>query len=222
MQKIFIYGASGLGREILDMINDINRMSHQYDVCGFLEDGMPIGTEIDGLKVAGGAEYLKKLADGETLGVVFAIADPSIKQKLHDKIKKECQSVAFPVIIHPTSSVSPRAVIDEGVVICRYCWVTADTHLGKCVFLNTRCDVGHDSKLGDFCSLMPSVNISGNVTVGERTLLGVQSAVIQGVSIGSRVTVGMGSRVMNNVPDDCTVMGYPARIIARHKTEDRH
>ena len=219
MQKIYIYGASGLGRELLDMLEDLNAMSPLYDIRGFLDDGVEAGTMIDNLQVAGGIDYLKKLGK-ERIGVVFAIAEPVIKNRLYCKIKRENPNVIFPVIVHNTASVSPRAVLEEGVVICRFCWVTADTHLGKCVFLNTRCDVGHDSKLGDFCSLMPSVNISGNVTVGEQTLIGVQSAIIQGVSIGSRVTVGMGSRVMADVPDDCTVMGYPARIIARHQTED--
>ena len=67
---------------------------------------------------------------------------------------------------------------------------------------------------------MPSVNVSGNVTVGNRTLIGVQSAILQGIKIGSDVTVGMGSKVMTDVPDNCTVMGYPAKIIARHEPKE--
>lgn len=218
MQKLLIYGASGLGREILDMLNDINRNNDKYEICGFLDDGMKPGTIIDDLPVFGGLSYLENAT--VSYSIVFAVADTKIKEHLYNKIKKMGDRFSLPVIIHPSSSVSQRTQLGEGTVISRYCWVTADTRMGKAVFLNTKCDVGHDSVIGDFCSLMPSVNLSGNVTVGQRTLIGVQSAILQGIKIGSDVTVGMGSKVMTDVPDNCTVMGYPAKIIARHEPKE--
>jgi serine acetyltransferase len=62
---------------------------------------------------------------------------------------------------------------------------------------------------------MPSVNISGNVTVGARTLVGAGAKILQGLSIGSDVTVGIGSVVLKDVPDRCTVLGYPARVVKK-------
>lgn len=218
MQKLLIYGASGLGREILDMINDIYHNDDKYEMCGFIDDGMRPGTIINDLPVLGGLSYLENSAS--SYSIVFAVADTKTKENLYNKIKKMGGRFSFPVIIHPSSSVSQRARLGEGTVISRYCWVTADTQLGKFVFLNTKCDIGHDSIIGDFCSLMPSVNVSGNVSVGQRTLIGVQSAILQGIKIGSDVTVGMGSKVMTDVPDNCTVMGYPAKIIARHEPKE--
>lgn len=218
MEKLLIYGASGLGREILDMINDIYRNGDKYEICGFLDDGIRPGTIIDDLPVLGGLSYLENTTT--PYSIVFAVADTKIKEILYDKIKKMGGRFSFPIIIHPSSSVSKRAKVGEGVIISRFCWVTADTKLGDLVFLNTKCDIGHDSVIGDFCSIMPSVNVSGNVTVGDRTLIGVQSAILQGVKIGSDVTVGMGSKVMTDVPDNCTVMGYPAKIIARHEPKE--
>jgi len=218
MEKLLIYGASGLGREILDMLNDIYRNNDEYEIRGFLDDGIRPGTMVDGLPVFGGLSYLESTA--VSYSIVFAVADTKIKEHLYNKIKKMGDRFSFPVIIHPSSSVSQRAQLGEGTVISRYCWITADTQLGKSVLLNTKCDIGHDSVIGDFCSLMPSVNVSGNVTVGDRTLIGVQSAILQGIKIGSDVTVGMGSKVMTDVPDNCTVMGYPAKIIARHEPKE--
>ena len=34
-----------------------------------------------------------------------------------------------------------------------------------------------------------------------------------GLSIGSGTTIGMGSIVLHNVPENCTAMGYPARVV---------
>jgi len=218
MEKLLIYGASGLGREILDMMKDISKGNHKWDICGFLDDGFKTGTVVDGVEVIGGMSYLE--TTDNSYAIVLAIADTQVKSNIYKKIKALGPRFSFPVIVHPSSYLSERTELSEGVVICRFCWVTADTRLGKCVFLNTRCDIGHDSQIGAFSSLMPSVNISGNVTVGERTLIGVQSAILQGITIGSGVTVGMGSKVMADVPDNCTVMGYPARIITKHEPKE--
>ena len=81
------------------------------------------------------------------------------------------------------------------------------------MFINAGSQVGHDTTVGDFTSIMPSVNISGDVSIGERCLIGVQSAILQGLSIGSGTTIGMGSIVLQNVPENCTAMGYPARVV---------
>lgn len=220
MKKTLIYGAGGLGREILDLLREINSLTPKYDIEGFIDDGISVGSMASGLPILGGISYIKESV--REMSIVFGIVDCDIKARLFSEINGLNRGFDFPSVVYPRSYVSPRAEIGEGTVVGRFCSVNIDAYLGRCVFLNTRCDIGHDSRIGDFCSIMPNVNISGSVTIGERTMVGVQSAVIQGVKVGSRVTVGMGSRVMSDVPDDCTVMGYPARIIARHNnTGDR-
>jgi acetyltransferase-like isoleucine patch superfamily enzyme len=57
------------------------------------------------------------------------------------------------------------------------------------------------------------VHISGGVTVGEGTLIGVGSAVIQGVTIGKNCLIGAGAVVTKDVPNEKTVFGIPARRI---------
>ncbi|WP_158096078.1 acetyltransferase [Cloacibacillus sp. An23] len=214
MQKLLIYGASGLGREILDMIEEINSITPQYKIEGWIDDGVPSGAVINNVTVLGNINYI---ATVDSCAVVLAIADPNIKEQLYNKIKAENTQIVFPIIVHPSSSVSPLSELDEGVIITRFCWVTANTRIGKCVLLNTRCDVGHDSRIGNFSSLMPSVNISGNVTTGKKVYIGVQSALLQGLSIGDNAIIGMGSKVMTNVPPNCTVLGNPAKIIQRRE-----
>ena len=215
MQKLLIYGASGLGREILETVMDINSKAYTYDVLGWLDDGILPGTVINNFSVLGNSEYL---ADNcEAYAIVLAIANPEIKEMLYNKIKSINPYVRFPYLVHPTAQVSASAQIDDGVVISRLCWVSIDTKLDKFVLLNTKCDVAHDSKIGAFSSLMPSVEISGNVTVGTKVFCGVQSAVHQGLTIGNGAIIGMGSKVMLDVPAHCTVLGNPAKIIQRRE-----
>ena len=214
MQKLLIYGASGLGREILDMLIDMNSIDPKYEILGWIDDGVSPGAVLNEVPVLGNISYINR---ADPCAVVLAIADPHIKEKLFNEIKERNSQISFPIIIHPSSSVSSLSELDEGVIIARFCWVTANTKIGKCVLLNTRCDVGHDSKIGDFSSLMPSVNISGNVTIGKKTYIGVQSALMQGLKVGDESVIGIGSKVMTNVPSNCTVLGNPAKIIQRRE-----
>ena len=214
IKKIVIYGAGGLGREIYELIDEVNK----YNILGFLDDGIINNKESVNIPILGGIEFLHNIE--YPIGVVFAISDVYVKQNIYKKILQINKGHYFPIVIAKNSYVSKRAMLSEGTIVGRYCSVSTSVQLGKLVFLNTKCDIGHDSIIGDFCSLMPSVNVSGNASVGQRTLIGVQSAILQGIKIGSDVTVGMGSKVMTDVPDNCTVMGYPAKIIARHEPKE--
>jgi serine O-acetyltransferase len=42
--------------------------------------------------------------------------------------------------------------------------------------------------------------------------------VLGNVKIGNNVVIGAGSLVITNVPDNCTVLGVPSRIISRKQT----
>ena len=214
IKKIVIYGAGGLGREIYELIDEVNK----YNILGFLDDVIINNKVSVNIPILGGIEFLHNIE--YPIGVVFAISDVYVKQNIYKKILQINKGHYFPIVIAKNSYVSKRAMLSEGTIVGRYCSVSTSVQLGKFVFLNTKCDIGHDSVIGDFCSLMPSVNVSGNVSVGQRTLIGVQSAILQRIKIGSDVTVGMGSKVMTDVPDNCTVMGYPAKIIARHEPKE--
>lgn len=213
MNDLVVYGAGGQGRETLEIIEEINRKRAAWRVLGFVDDGAAAGGVVCGYPLLGGFDFL--LSHAGSLAVVLAFADCAAKRAMYEKIKSNCPNTHFPVIIHPGSYVSPRAQLAEGAVVTRFCSVHADAKIGKCVLVNNKSEVCHDSVIGDFCSLMPAVNISGNVTVGDGVFIGVQSAVRQGVTIGGGAVVGMGSMVLKDVPRGCMVAGVPAKIITR-------
>lgn len=50
-------------------------------------------------------------------------------------------------------------------------------------------------------------------TIGDNVSLGANVTIIGDVTIGNNVSIGAGSVVVKDVPDNCTVVGNPARII---------
>ena len=55
-------------------------------------------------------------------------------------------------------------------------------------------------------------------TIGDNVYIGTGAIVIGGIHIGNNVKIGAGTLVNKNVPDNCTVVGNPMRII--YKKED--
>lgn len=211
MDDLVIYGAGGLGRELLEIVEDINRARESWRMLGFIDDGAKHGGSVNGYPLLGGFDFLKRHAG--RIGVIIAFANCPAKEAAYKKIKERCPNAYFPVIVHPGSYVSPRAALAEGVVVARFCFVSVDSYIGKCAVICNKSEVAHDSTIGDFCSLMPAVNVSGNVTVGERVFVGVRAAVLQGLTVGSDSVVGMGSVVIKDVPPGRTVVGHPAKAI---------
>ena len=54
-------------------------------------------------------------------------------------------------------------------------------------------------------------------TIGDNVTLGANVCIIGDVKIGNNVIVGAGAVVTKDVPDNCIVVGNPARIISNEK-----
>ena len=212
MEKLIIYGFGSLGQEILALIRDIDPDRKRWAPIGFVDDSVRAGEVYNGLPVLGDGAFLLNV--NTAVSVVFGFASPWAKAKLYSQLKQN-PFISFPSIVHPSSAIDESVQMGEGCVITRFCFASLNATLGRCVFVNVGAQIGHDTRVGDFCSIMPTVNLSGKVTIGDRCLLGVQSVILQGLSVGSGTTVGIGSIVMQNLPENCTALGYPAEVIKK-------
>ena len=211
-KPIAIFGAGGLGREVLMLIQHINsHLPEQWQPIGFFDDGIEAGQLISGLPVLGDLVSLNKYA--KPLAVVVAIGSTSIKKQLVESIQNE--RIYFPVLIHPSVLFLPeqQVAIGEGSILCAGTMATVNITIGRHVLLNLQTTVGHDAQIGDFCSLMPAVNVSGEVTLGEGVYAGTNASFKPQISVGAYTTIGMGATVTKSLPAYCTAVGVPARII---------
>ena len=56
----------------------------------------------------------------------------------------------------------------------------------------------------------------GRIDIGNDVFIGASSIVLPNVKIGNKVIVGAGSVVTKNIPDNCVVVGNPARVIGTY------
>jgi UDP-3-O-[3-hydroxymyristoyl] glucosamine N-acyltransferase len=54
------------------------------------------------------------------------------------------------------------------------------------------------------------VGFAGRATWGDNVVIGGQAGLSGHLNIGNNVKIGGGSGVINNIPDNQQVMGYPA------------
>ena len=52
-------------------------------------------------------------------------------------------------------------------------------------------------------------------TIGDNVSIYTGAIVIGGITIGNNVNIGAGAVVVKDVPDNCTVVGNPAKIIKK-------
>lgn len=115
----------------------------------------------------------------------------------------------------PSVILSKRVSIGEETIICAGTIATVDISIGKHVIINLDCTLGHDDVIGDFVTAYPSVNVSGNVVVGECCELGTGTQVIQGKRIVKNTIVGAGAIVIRDIKESGTYVGSPARKMLR-------
>ncbi|CAN5373070.1 dTDP-4-amino-4,6-dideoxy-D-glucose acetyltransferase VioB [soil metagenome] len=194
MIRFAIYGAGGFGKEVRGMLHTVNP-TNGLTFAGFIDDNKKV---------------LPLAAPGSYDDVLFAIADPKIRQKVVAKMATSTLSNAS--LIDSNVLLHPSVKIGKGAIICPGVKFTVDIQVGDFVIINLNATIGHDVIIGDFCSIMPSANISGNVKLGKGVLVGAGASILQGLSVGDNSIVGAGAIVTKSVPAGVTVMGVPARI----------
>ena len=84
--------------------------------------------------------------------------------------------------------------------------------------------VSYYASIGENCTIMQQVTIAEEhgkaASIGNNVFIGAGAKIIGGVHIGNNVKIGANAVVVNDVPNDCTAVGVPARIINRNKESD--
>lgn len=214
VQKVVVVGASGFGRECLDVLEAMISSGKNLEILGVLDD-FPSEENLDRLKVRG-INYLGNvdaflMRVGPGIQYLVGIGSPSIRKHIVEKFNSA--GIQPFTAIHPRSSIGSQAAIGPGSVVCSGVTISTNVTTGRHVHLNPCAIVGHDSVLKDFVSVNPGGVVSGEVIVGEGVLIGATALILQQLHVAQNSVIGAGSVVTKSVPSSVVVKGIPGRWI---------
>ncbi len=109
------------------------------------------------------------------------------------------------VIINENSEIGCGSTIDRGSM--------SNTIIGKNTFLDNQIHVAHNVKIGDNCIIAGQVGFAGSSTLGNHVMIGGQAGISGHLKIGDNVKIGGGSGVIQDIPSNSKIMGYPAKSL---------
>lgn len=210
--RVVVVGASGFGRESLDVLDAMVAAGAALEIVGVVDD-TPSEANLARL-AARGVRYLGTrtawLASNPTgVSYLLGIGSPGVRRRLVAEL--DAGGLTAVTAVHPSATFGAMTTLAEGVVVCAGAAISNNVRLGRHVHVNPNATIGHDADLHDFVSVNPAAVISGEVVVGSETLVGAAATILQGLTVGERVVVGAGAVVTKDVPSDVVVVGVPGR-----------
>lgn len=207
---MLIIGAKGFAKEVLQVLHELNRLENlafyddvSRDTPPLLYGKFPILKSSEEAK-----KYFETIDNEFTLG----IGNPLLRKQLYDKF----QTLGGQL----TSTISPNTSIGNydveialGVNILPGSVLSNSIKIGLGTIVYYNAIITHDCVIGDFVEISPSARVLGRATVDSYTQLGSNCTILPNVKIGKNVLVGAGAVVTKDVPNNCVVVGVPAKII---------
>nr|GFD49638.1 hypothetical protein [Tanacetum cinerariifolium] len=96
-RSLVVFGAGGLGREVLLLVRQLNEAGANWDVRGFYDDQPPAAPTIAGLPYLGTSATLN--ATPEPLAVAVAVGSSRSRAAVVARLTSE--QLSFPALVHP-------------------------------------------------------------------------------------------------------------------------
>ncbi len=215
MKRIAIFGASGFGREVMPLARaQCLASAHQHELV-FVDD-QPAVSHVNGHAVLTYAQWIALPANVRFINV--AIASSAVRQSLVERCTAD--GVQFFEVRAPNVVQLDDVVLGEGAILSPFVMLTSNIRIGRHFHANIYSYVAHDCVIGDYVTFAPGVKCNGNVVIEDHAYIGTGAIIKQGkpgapLVIGRGAVVGMGAVVTKSVPPGVTVVGNPARLLAK-------
>ncbi|HCJ37873.1 MAG TPA: hypothetical protein DHV37_06050 [Erysipelotrichaceae bacterium] len=207
MEKVILFGAGGYSDNIRIMLNC------KADVVGYLDDSKT--GSYHGLKILG--SKVEDISNYDNYSYFVCVGDICDRKRIFEYLNSMNLNIINVVSEH--AYVSPDAKIGKGNYIAPGAKILADVEIGDNNYIGTSAIIEHGSRIGNNCRIASGAILNGEAIVGNEVFFGSNAMCIECLNIGVGSTVGGGAVVINDVPDNVTVVGNPARIIKKKERE---
>jgi acetyltransferase EpsM len=205
--KLAIIGQGGHSKVIRDIVFEKKEM----EIIGYFDDKYHSDDFQHGLYYGPVRSVINFLDKNEKIKIIIAIGNNSVRKKMVEVLNLDERY--YVTLIHPSAVISSSAYLGYGTVVMANAVVNADAVIGNHSIINTGSIIEHDSIVEDFVHICPKGTLTGNVTIKEGVQVGAGASIIPQKSVGEWSVIGAGATVINCIPDYCTAVGTPAKII---------
>ena len=212
-KKIFLWGAIGPSKSLKDVIGFSNSR-----IIAVFDDNPKISSPFADIPIHHGwDQFLEWSKEQDKVDLGFAIGitgkGRDFRVELHEKFVE--MNLQPATIVHPSAIIARDAVIGEGSQIMAGAIIGPDSRIGRQCMINANASIDHDNIIEDGAEIAPGATLCGMVSVGANAWIGAGATVLPMVKIGRDVIVGAGSVVMKDVTEGTTVVGIPAKPLAK-------
>ena len=207
-------GAGGTARDVLSLVEDLNRDQERYRCVALLDDDKKLwGREVQGVPITGPLADVKRFDSAQFVNTLGSSRNYRCRYDVPARLGLSTKR--FETLIHPTAVLSSSATVGEGTIILPHVVLLSDVTVGDQVLILAGSILNHDDRIGDYAILASAVNLSGAVEIGSCSYIGSGACLILGIRVGENALVGMGSVVLKNVAPSTVVAGNPARLLSK-------
>lgn len=200
---IYVLGYSGHAYVVLDVA-----LSNDFVINGYFEHNKSKNNPYN-IEYLGSEKEVDFKSIVKSAFVFPAIGDNKIRKKVISFIENNHLNQTN--LISKSASVSPLASVGLSTLIAPNSTVNSMAKIGKGCIINSGSIVEHECQIGDLSHIAPGATLAGNVTVGKEVFIGGNAVIKQEITIGDNAIIGAGAVVINNIPNNETWVGNPAK-----------
>lgn len=216
MKQAIGLGAGGHAKVIIEIL----RLRGEFEVVGLLDANAKVhGASVLDVPVLGDDTLMPELLAGGVRHAFVGLGSTG-DNRPRAALYTMARDNGFEVIaaIDPRSIISSSATIGEGAIIMAGAIINAATRIGDNVIVNTGAIIEHDCSIGNHVHVATGARLGGGVTVLDGAHVGLGAGIRQGSRVGRNAVVGAGAVVTQDVADNATVVGVPARPLKREQS----
>jgi len=213
-KRLLVVGGRGSGEIAMSVFDEVNRVTDEWQLEGFLSDVLAPGEMLGRFPVKGGTNELKDWVDKGYY----------IHYTLHlNAMAKRARVTAFEELNIPleanATAVHPRACLDRstevghGVLICAQAATSFGPRVGNFVHMYINSFIGHDTAIEDYSTVAAHSVVGARIVAGKGCHIGLNCSIREDIRIGEYAIIGMGSVVVKDVTSATIVAGCPAQYL---------
>jgi sugar O-acyltransferase (sialic acid O-acetyltransferase NeuD family) len=218
-RDIFVFGASDHARVIIDIIELVG----QYKIVGLFDSYKPKGFRAGGYEVLGNERDLAEMCarTGLRRGIV-GIGDNATRKRIAQLLRLAIPHIEYVTAVHPSATMSREVNLGQGALVMAKCYVGLNTKVGEGAVIATNSIFEHDGTMGEYSTLGAGTTTGGHVHLGICTAVCLGVTINHGMKVGDHTVIGSGSVVINDIPSGIVAYGSPARVVRRRAVTDSY